>query len=76
MSPQLVIATPPEELYIVFRRLARILDERGLAVRRAFVGEYATSLEMAGMSISLLRSDDELARLVDAPARSPLLSRL
>jgi dihydroxyacetone kinase len=69
-------ATPPEELYLVFRRLSQIFEERGLAVRRAFVGEYATSLEMAGMSISLLRSDDELARLVDAPASSPLLSRL
>lgn len=69
-------STPSEELYLVFRRLAHLLDQHGLAVRRAFVGEYATSLEMAGMSISLLRTDDELARMIDAPARSPLLSRL
>jgi dihydroxyacetone kinase len=64
-------ATPPEELYIVYRRVAELLTKRGLRVRRAWVGEYATSLEMAGMSISLLRLDDHLVRLLDAPASSP-----
>ena len=51
------------------------LEERGLRARRAWVGEYATSLEMAGMSLSLLRLDDELVRLLDAPAYSPFLVR-
>lgn len=68
-------ATPVEELYILFRRAARRLGDAGLTVRRAWVGEYATSLEMAGASISLMRMDDELARLMDAPAESPFLVR-
>jgi phosphoenolpyruvate---glycerone phosphotransferase subunit DhaK len=68
-------ATPVEELYIVFRRAARQLDAAGLTIRRAWIGEYATSLEMAGASISLMRMDDELARLMDAPADSPFLVR-
>jgi dihydroxyacetone kinase len=64
-------ATPKEELYVLYRRARRLLDEAGVAVHRAWVGEYATSLEMAGASISLLKLDDDLARLVDAPADSP-----
>jgi dihydroxyacetone kinase-like protein len=68
-------ATPVEELYIVFRRAAAQLDAAGLTIRRAWIGEYATSLEMAGVSISLLRMDDELARLMDAPADSPFFVR-
>jgi dihydroxyacetone kinase len=69
-------ATPIEELYIVFRRAAALLDDAGLTVRRAWIGEYATSLEMAGASISLLAIDDELTRLLDAPASSPFFTRL
>ncbi len=65
-------ATPREELYILYRRVAAILAERAIRVHRAWVGEYATSLEMAGASVSLLRLDDELRRLLDSPADSPL----
>jgi dihydroxyacetone kinase-like protein len=68
-------ATPVEELYIVFRRAARQLEAAGLTIRRAWIGEYATSLEMAGVSISLMRMDDELMRLMDAPADSPFFVR-
>jgi phosphoenolpyruvate---glycerone phosphotransferase subunit DhaK len=68
-------ATPIEELYVIFRRARTQLETQGLTVRRAWVGEYATALEMAGMSISLLRLDDELVRLLDAPASSPFLMR-
>jgi dihydroxyacetone kinase len=68
-------STPVEELYILFRRVAARLGEAGLAIRRTWVGEYATSLEMAGASVSLLVVDDELARLMDAPADSPFLVR-
>ena len=68
-------ATPVEELFIVYRRVHQLLGDAGLNVRRAWVGEYATSLEMAGASISLLRVTDELARLLDAPASSPFLVR-
>jgi len=69
-------ATPPEELYIVFRRVHTRLGQVGIEVRRTWVGEYATSLEMAGASISILQVDDELASLLDAPAHSPLLARV
>jgi phosphoenolpyruvate---glycerone phosphotransferase subunit DhaK len=68
-------ATPVEELYIVYRRAAHRLGDAGLTVHRAWIGEYATSLEMAGASISLLRLDDELERLIDAPASSPFFVR-
>lgn len=64
-------ATPQEELYILFRKVSQILEERGVSVFHAYVGEFATAMEMAGASISLLRMDDELKRLVAAPASSP-----
>ncbi|MGJ7541714.1 dihydroxyacetone kinase subunit DhaK [Variovorax sp. LT1R16] len=64
-------ATPQEELYILFRKVSQILNERGVSVFHAYVGEFATAMEMAGASISLLRMDEELKRLVAAPASSP-----
>ena len=64
-------ATPKEELYILYRSVARILDAEGVRVHRVWVGEYATSLEMAGASLTLIRLDDELRRLLDAPAETP-----
>lgn len=66
-------ATPPEELYLLYRRAHQILMDRGITIHKAFVGEYATSMEMAGASISLLKLDDELKRCLDAPAHSPFL---
>jgi len=66
-------ATAPSELYIMYRRAAAILKERGIGIHRAFVGEYATSMEMKGASISLLRLDAELRSLLDAPCYSPFL---
>jgi dihydroxyacetone kinase len=64
-------ATPPEELYILYRRVHRRLQEQGVGVYRAYVGEYATSLEMAGASLTVFRLDDRLIPLLDAPAESP-----
>src|SRR5207253_1104 len=64
-------ATPLEELYILYRRAAHLLGELGVEIHRPYVGEYATSLEMAGASISVMRLDDALTELLDAPARSP-----
>ncbi len=61
-------ATPYSELFIIFRRVAQMLDERGIIIHRSYVGEYVTSLEMAGASVSLLKLDGELKRLIDAPA--------
>jgi dihydroxyacetone kinase-like protein len=64
-------ATPAEELYILYRRVHRQLGQQGIAVYRAYIGEYATSLEMAGASLTVLRLDGELIPLLDAPAESP-----
>jgi phosphoenolpyruvate---glycerone phosphotransferase subunit DhaK len=65
-------ATPPEELLILNARVHGLLTERGHTVHRSFVGEFATSLEMAGASISVLQLDAELKRYLDAPADAPL----
>ena len=63
--------TPLIELYIVYRALKRFLDGRGITISRNLIGPYITSLEMAGTSITLLRLDDELTRLWDAPVDTP-----
>ena len=63
--------TPLIELYVVYRALDRFLKGRGIAIERNLVGPYITSLEMAGTSITLLRLDDELVRLWDAPVNTP-----
>jgi len=64
-------ATPLEELYIMYRRAWQLLRDLGVEVHRPYVGEFATSLEMSGASISVIRLDDGLTELLDAPARSP-----
>lgn len=64
-------ATPLSELYIVNQQIAKRLNEREISVHRTFVGEYMTSLEMAGFSISLLKLDNELQELLDAKASAP-----
>jgi len=68
-------ATPKEELYVLFRRVAAILKERGVSIFHVYIGEFATSMEMAGASISLLYLDDELKRLIAAPACSPFFEQ-
>jgi dihydroxyacetone kinase-like protein len=65
--------TPLIELFIVYRELHRFLEERGITIARRLIGNYITSLEMAGCSITLLRVDDELTRLWDAPVDTPAL---
>ncbi|HMM42727.1 MAG TPA: dihydroxyacetone kinase subunit DhaK [Thermomicrobiales bacterium] len=65
--------TPLMELYIVYRRLDEILRGKGITITRSLVGNYITSLEMAGTSITLLRLDDELADLWDAPVHTAAL---
>ena len=66
-------ATPLMELYIINNRVADVLAEKGVKIYKTMVGNYMTSLEMAGFSISLLRLDDELKALLDAPADTPAL---
>ena len=61
--------TPPSELYILYRRAAQRCKDAGLKIVRNYIGEYCTSLEMAGASLTLLRLDKELEALLDAPAR-------
>ena len=66
-------ATPLMELFIVNDHVQDVLAAKGINVYRTFVGEYMTSLEMEGFSISLLKLDDELKELLDAPAETPAL---
>ena len=65
--------TPLIELYLVYNELARQLADRGLTIERNLVGNYITSLEMAGFSITLLALDAELTGLWDAPVHTPAL---
>lgn len=68
-------ATPQEELYVLYRRAHQRLTDLRVTVHRAYVGEYVTSLEMAGASLSLLVLDDELTELIDAPAKTPFFEQ-
>ena len=69
-------ATPPEELYIVYRKVHDLLSGDGVRVHRAYVGEYATSMEMAGCSLTVFKLDDELAALLDHPAHTPFFTQV
>ncbi|MER6780566.1 MULTISPECIES: dihydroxyacetone kinase subunit DhaK [unclassified Streptomyces] len=66
-------ATPLLELYGFHAEVARVLAERGVPVARTLVGNYVTSLDMAGCSVTLCRADEELLRLWDAPVRTAAL---
>jgi len=68
-------ATPQMELFVVNRRLQELLGERGLETYDAWVGDYMTSLDMAGASITVCAVDDELKELFDAPADTPALTK-
>ncbi|MFD0979792.1 dihydroxyacetone kinase subunit DhaK [Tropicimonas aquimaris] len=61
-------ATPPEELYIMFRHAKAVLDGKGVEIVMPLVGRYATSMEMAGATITLCKLDDELEALLKAPS--------
>ena len=65
--------TPLIELYLLFNEVTKDLGARGISVARSLVGNYITSLEMAGCSITLLRLDDELTGLWDAPVNTAAL---
>ena len=62
--------TPISELYILYRRAHQRLAEQGITVKHSYVGEYCTSLDMAGASLTLVKLDDEIAALLDAPAEA------
>ncbi len=62
--------TPLIELYIVYRKAIEMLEAKGIKVVRNLIGPYITSLEMAGVSITLLKMDDDLVKLWDAPVKT------
>ncbi|GAB1798302.1 dihydroxyacetone kinase subunit DhaK [Priestia megaterium] len=65
-------STTRMELYIMFRRVEQILSEKGIKIHYSYVGDYSTSLEMGGCSVTLMKLDDELTELVDYPADCPM----
>ncbi len=64
-------ATPLEEQYIIYRRVAEVLKEKGIKIVKNYIGEFATSMEMTGASISLLKLDEELKEYLLKPAQTP-----
>ena len=69
-------ATPLMELFIINNHVADVLAAKGIKIYKTFVGEYMTSIEMQGFSISLLKLDDELKALLEAPADTPAWKEL
>ena len=65
--------TPLIELYLMYHEVSRLLGKAGVTVARSLVGNFITSLDMAGCSVTLLKLDDEMLRLWDAPVRTPAL---
>ena len=68
-------ATPKEELYIIYRKVFQILNSKDISAFHPYIGEFATSLEMSGMSISLLKLDDELKYFLSKPAKTPFFEQ-
>ncbi|WP_208245467.1 dihydroxyacetone kinase subunit DhaK (plasmid) [Rhizobium sp. T1470] len=68
-------STPMMELYIMMRRVKSRLDDAGLVVHTSLVGNYCTSLEMAGASVTVMHLDDELQRLIDHPCDCAMFTR-
>lgn len=69
-------ATPLEELYVMYRKVNEMLKAKGISVFHVYTGEYATSMEMAGASISLLKLDDELKKYLAKPAYTPFFEQV
>ena len=65
--------TPLIELYVVYNEVVKICADKGIQIARNLIGSYITSLEMAGCSITLVKLDDELTQLLDAPVKTPAL---
>lgn len=63
--------TPLEEQLIIYREIYRLLKKKGITVVMPHIGEFATSMEMAGLSVTIIKLDDELKRLLLLPAKSP-----
>ncbi|NET51981.1 MAG: dihydroxyacetone kinase, partial [Merismopedia sp. SIO2A8] len=65
--------TPLSELYIIYRQLVKVCQQKGIRIVRNLIGSYITSLDMQGCSITLLKMDDELVKLWDAPVKTAAL---
>lgn len=65
-------STTRMELYIMFRKVEQILKTKGIEIYKSFVGDYSTSLEMGGASVTLMKLDEELFELIDHPADCPM----
>jgi dihydroxyacetone kinase-like protein len=63
-------ATPVMELYILYGHISAMLEEKGIDIHRSYVGNYFTSLEMMGVTLTVMKLDDELRTLIDADADS------
>jgi phosphoenolpyruvate---glycerone phosphotransferase subunit DhaK len=68
-------STTQMELYIMFRKVEQILSEKGIQIHRSFIGNYSTSLEMGGCSVTITKLDDELMEFVDHPADCPMYAQ-
>jgi len=69
-------ATPLEEMFIVYGKIHSLLEEMGVGVYMPHIGEFATSMEMAGMSATIIKLDGELKELLRAPAQTPFYTNL
>lgn len=69
-------ATPLEELYIIYRKVYKTLEERGIKVYKPYIGEFATSMEMTGLSISILKLNEKLKKYLDVPCETPFFKQL
>ena len=63
--------TPLEELFVVYNRISQILNEKGIKAYMPYIGEFATSMEMAGLSVSIMKLDEQLKELMADPANTP-----
>ena len=64
-------ATPLEEQLIVYRKVHQLLSDKGVSIVMPHIGEYATSMEMAGLSLTVFKLDQELKELLSMPAKTP-----
>lgn len=64
-------ATPLMDLFVMYRKVSHILEDKGIKVHKSFVGSYASTMNMPGCSVTLLKVDSELKRLIDLPTNAP-----
>ena len=68
-------ATPVSELYVFYRKVSQILKGANIGIHRSYVGNYFTSLDMMGVTLTVMKLDDELKKLIDHPCNSIALKQ-